>query len=132
MNFRGMIAACMAGGSASVHRLRGRQSKNGVPDTDTAVFIEMEQTGLEGWDDAENETVQDVPLVRRDVELASGGTAALYALDTGEEPSTGTDELTSVSAELAPNSAADRSRAHTVRRAQLARKRAEPPGQSAA
>ena len=55
-----------------------------VPDTDTAVFIEMEQTGLEGWDDAENETVQDVPLVRRDVELASGGTAALYALDTGE------------------------------------------------
>ena len=77
-----------------------------VPDTDTAVFIEMEQTGLEGWDDAENETVQDVPLVRRDVELASGGTAALYALDTGEEPSTGTDELTSVSAELVLNSAA--------------------------
>ena len=66
----------------------------------------MEQTGLEGWDDAENETVQDVPLVRRDVELASGGTAALYALDTGEEPSTGTDELTSVSAELVLNSAA--------------------------
>ena len=77
-----------------------------VPDTDTAVFTQMEQTGLEGWDDAENETVQDVPLVRRDVELASGGTAALYALDTGEEPSTGTDELTSVSAELVLNSAA--------------------------
>ena len=77
-----------------------------VPDTDTAVFTQMEQTGLEGWNDAENETVQDVPLVRRDVELASGGTAALYALDTGEEPSAGTDELTSVSAELVLNSAA--------------------------
>ena len=106
MKFRGMIAACMAGALLLPTGCADDTPKMEVPDTDTAVFTQMEQTGLEGWDDAENETVQDVPLVRRDVELASGGTAALYALDTGEEPSTGTDELTSVSAELVLNSAA--------------------------
>ena len=106
MKFRGMIAACMAGALLLPTGCADDTPKMEVPDTDTAVFTQMEQTGLEGWDDAENETVQDVPLVRRDVELASGGTAALYALDTGEEPSAGTDELTSVSAELVLNSAA--------------------------
>ena len=106
MKFRGMIAACMAGALLLPTGCADDKAKMEVPDTDTAVFTQMEQTGLEGWNDAENETVQDVPLVRRDVELASGGTAALYALDTGEEPSAGTDELTSVSAELVLNSAA--------------------------
>ena len=55
---------------------------------------------------AEMEAVRDMPLVRQEVGLASGGTAVLYALDTGEEPAAGTDGLTSVSTELVLNSAA--------------------------
>ena len=77
-----------------------------VPDTDTAVFTQMEQTDLGECGGAEMEAVRDMPLVRQEVGLASGGTAVLYALDTGEEPAAGTDGLTSVSTELVLNSTA--------------------------
>ena len=61
---------------------------------------------MEEWNNAQTEKVLEVPLVRRDVERAAGGTIPLYALDTGEEPATGTDQLTSVSAALVLNSSA--------------------------
>ena len=97
MKFRGMIAACLTGMLLLPAGCADDKAKMEVPNTDTAVFTEMEQTDLEEWDGAEAETVRDMPMVRQEVELASGGTAALYALDTGEEPAAGTDELTSVS-----------------------------------
>ena len=106
MKFRGMIAACLTGILFLPASCADDKPKMEVPDTDTAVFTQMEQTELEGWNGAEAETVRDMPMVRQEVELASGGTAALYALDTGEEPAAGTDELTSVSTELVLNSTA--------------------------
>ena len=106
MKFRGMIAACLTGMLLLPAGCADDKAKMEVPNTDTAVFTEMEQTDLEEWDGAEAETVRDMPMVRQEVELASGGTAALYALDTGEEPAAGTDELTSVSTELVLNSTA--------------------------
>ena len=106
MKFRGMIAACLTGMLLLPVGCADDKPKMEVPDTDTAVFTQMEQTDLEEWNGAETETVRDMPLVRQEVELASGGTAALYALDTGEEPAAGTDELTSISTELVLNSTA--------------------------
>lgn len=106
MKFRGMIAACLTGMLLLPAGCADDKAKMEVPDTDTAVFTQMEQTDLEEWDGAETETVRDMPMVRQEVELASGGTAVLYALDTGEEPAAGTDELTSVSTELVLNSTA--------------------------
>lgn len=106
MKFRGFTAACLAGVLLLLTGCTNDNPKMEVPDTDTMAFITMKQTDLEEWNDGQTEEVLEVPLVRRDVELASGGSAALYALDTGEEPTAGTDQITSVSTELVLNSAA--------------------------
>lgn len=101
-----MIVVCLAGARLLPADCADDKPKMEVPDTDTAVFTQMEQTDLGECGGAEMEAVRDMPLVRQEVGLASGGTAVLYALDTGEEPAAGTDGLTSVSTELVLNSAA--------------------------
>ena len=106
MKIRDLIAVCLAGALLLPAGCADDNPKMEVPDTDTTAFVQMKQTNLEEWNDAQTEEVLEVPLVRRDVELASGGSAALYALDTGEEPTVGTDQLTSVSTELVLNSSA--------------------------
>ncbi|MFR3787034.1 MAG: hypothetical protein ACLTWR_07070 [Agathobaculum desmolans] len=106
MKFRDLVAACLTGVLLLPAGCADEKLKMEVPDTDTAVFTQMEQTNLEEWNNAQTEKVLEVPLVRRDVERAAGGTIPLYALDTGEEPATGTDQLTSVSAALVLNSSA--------------------------
>nr|WP_302666800.1 hypothetical protein [uncultured Agathobaculum sp.] len=106
MKFRGLIAVCLAGALLLPAGCADDNPKMEVPDTDTTAFVQMKQTNLEEWNDVQTEEVLEVPLVRRDVELASGGSAALYALDTGEEPTAGTDQLTSVSTEMVLNSSA--------------------------
>ena len=106
MTFRDLVAACLTGVLLLPAGCADEKLKMEVPDTDTAVFTQMEQTNLEEWNNAQTEKVLEVPLVRRDVERAAGGTIPLYALDTGEEPATGTDQLTSVSAALVLNSSA--------------------------
>lgn len=105
MKVRSLIAAGLAGvlllpaGCTDIPKME-------IPSTDMTAFTQIAQTDLEEWENAESKTEGALPLARHEVELAAGGTAALYALDTGEEPSAGTDEITSVSAELALNSAA--------------------------
>ena len=47
MKFRGMIAACMAGALLLPTGCADDTPKMEVPDTDTAVFTQMEQTGLD-------------------------------------------------------------------------------------
>ena len=106
IKFRGLNAACLLGMLLLPAGCADDNHKMEVPNTDTTAFVQMKKTNLEEWNDAPTEEVLEVPLVRRDVALASGGSAALYALDTGEEPTTGTDQLTSVSAELVLNSSA--------------------------
>ena len=106
MKFRGLVAACLTGVLLLPAGCADEKLKMEVPDTDTAVFTQMEQTNMEEWNNAQTEKVLEVPLVRRDVERAAGGTIPLYALDTGEEPAAGTDQLTSVSAALVLNSSA--------------------------
>ena len=106
MKFRGLIAVCLAGMLLLLAGCTDDNPKMEGAVTDTTAFVQMKQTNLEEWNDARTEGVLEVPLVRRDVELAAGGSATLYALDTGEEPTAGTDGLTSVSTELVLNSSA--------------------------
>ena len=106
MKFRDLVAACLTGVLLLPVGCADEKLKMEVPDTDTAVFTQMEQTNLEEWNNAQTEKVLEMPLVRRDVERAAGGTIPLYALDTGEEPAAGTDQITSVSAALVLNSSA--------------------------
>lgn len=101
-----MIVVCLAGARLLLADCADDKPKMEVPDTDTAVFTQMEQTDLGECGGAEMEAVRDMPLVRQEVGLASGGTAVLYALNMGEEPAAGTDGLTSVSTELVLNSTA--------------------------
>ena len=101
-----MIVSCLTGILILPTDCANDNPSMEVPNTDTTAFLQMEQTNLEEWNDAQTEEVLDALLVRRDVELTSGGSATLYALDTGEEPAARTDELTSVSTELVLNSLA--------------------------
>ena len=73
MKFRGLIAVCLAGALLLSAGCADDTPKMEVPDTDTTAFVQMKQTSWEEWNDAQTEEVLEVPLVRRDMELASGG-----------------------------------------------------------
>lgn len=68
------------------------------------MYTQNRQTGWEEESDAK--AGMAAPPVARPVQLAAGGVAVLYALDTGGAPAAGADEITSVSGALVLNSAA--------------------------
>lgn len=75
-----------------------------VPETDTVLFRQMKEIDMEEWIDTQD--IPAAPPLMRLVRLTTGGTAALYALRTGEEPTAGTNEITSVNKEMVLNSSA--------------------------
>jgi len=73
-----------------------------VPDSETIVFTQMEQADTAAWANAAPETAP--VLTSQEIELSAGGTATLYAFDTGSEPLVAADDITSLSGELILNS----------------------------
>lgn len=105
MKFCKLIAVCLAGAVLlSAVGCTDKNPKMEVPETDTVVFRQMKQVDMEGWNDAQQELA--AAPVRHEIQLPTGDAAALYALDTGEAPSVGANEITSVSADMVLNSSA--------------------------
>lgn len=105
MKIRGFIAAYLAGTLLlTAAGCTGKQPKMEVPETDTVIFNQMKEIRMEEWNDAQD-TLATPPVIQQ-VQLSTGGTATLYALDTGEEPTAGTNEITSVKDEMVLNSSA--------------------------
>lgn len=99
------IAVCLAGAFLlSAVGCTDKNPKMEVPETDTVIFNQMKEIRMEEWNDAQD-TLATPPVIQQ-VQLSTGGTAALYALDTGEEPTAGTNEITSVKDEMVLNSSA--------------------------
>lgn len=104
MRFNGIITACLTGALLlSIAGCADKQPKMEVPQTDTVSFKQMKSINMEEWNDAQDTLA--VPPIIHEVQLSTGGTAPLYAL-SGEKPTAGTDEITSVNDELVLNSSA--------------------------
>ena len=104
MKFHALLAVCLTGALLLPATGCAKKPIMEVPDTDTVVFTQTKPVSLEEWNDAEKTLA--CPPVRQEIQLSSGGTATLYALDTGAEPTADTDEITSVNDEMVLNSEA--------------------------
>lgn len=111
MVFRGFMTACLAGALLLTAGCTNDKPKMEVPDTNKITFTHTE---TEEWKNAEQQPA--APPVRQEVQLAAGGSAMLYAFDTGEVPIAGADEITSVGEGLVLNSTAVRLGEHGTTR----------------
>lgn len=103
VSFAGCIAAILLVAVGCSRAPAQREPGMDVPDSETVAFTQMEQANTAAWAEAQPETAP--VFTSRELELSAGGTATLYAFETGSEPLVAADDITSLSGSLILNSA---------------------------
>ncbi len=73
-----------------------------IPETDAVAYVESEPIDISSWAAAEPDKV--IALKTQDVDMTTGGTVRLLALDTESDPITAANEITSLNENLVLNS----------------------------